>query len=65
MAIFNKFTLVVGDTAKILEHTCVDQDQNPIDLTSATIRLKFRIGSGPWKVRLMTTFGTPSNGIVR
>lgn len=65
MAIFNKFTLVVGDTAKILEHTCVDQDQNPIDLTSATIRIKFRIGSGPWKVRLMTVFGTPTNGVVR
>jgi len=65
MAIFNKFTLVVGDTAKILEHTCVDQDQNPIDLTSATIRLKFRIGSGPWKVRLMVVFGSPVNGVVR
>jgi hypothetical protein len=65
MAIFNKFSLVVGDTAKILQHTCLDQDQEPIDLTDATVRLKFRIGDGDWRVRLMVVYGTPTDGVVR
>ena len=62
---FNKYDLVVGDTAKILEHTCVDQNQDPIDLTDAVVRIKFRIGGGDWKTRLMVVFGTPTNGVVR
>jgi len=61
----NKYDLVVGDTAKTLEHTCVDQDQDPINLTDAVVRIVFRIGDGDWKTRLMTVYGTPTNGVVR
>jgi len=62
---FNKYDLVVGDTAKILEHTCIDQNEDPIDLTDSIVRLKFRIGGGAWKTRLMVVTGDPEDGIVR
>lgn len=57
------FSFVAGDTASVLTVTCKRSDTGVvIDLTGATVRLKWRIDGGTLVTKLMTVT-TPATGV--
>lgn len=55
--------LVAGDTASKLVVTCKDNaTQSVIDLTGATVRLRYRIDGGALQVKTMTVQTPAANG---
>ncbi|MCS6287753.1 MAG: BppU family phage baseplate upper protein [Nitrospira sp.] len=58
--------LVAGDTGTVLVATVRNgQDRSLVDLTGASVRLKYRIDGGALVVRPMTIATPPSSGVAQ
>lgn len=59
------YSFVAGDTASVLTVTCKRSDTGAvIDLTGASVALKYRIDGGTLQSRTMTIDADPSTGVV-
>ena len=57
-------SFVAGDTGSILQTTCKNEDGSIIDLTGATVRVKWKAVDGVLQSRTMTVVGAPAGGVV-
>ena len=57
------YDFVENDDGSILRITCYNDDQSVIDLTGATVVLRWRNSSGAMVERNMTIVGAATNGI--
>jgi hypothetical protein len=56
---------IAGDTITRVRATCKDANTSAIvDLTSTTVKLKYRINDGVLQTRTMTVVSPPTSGIV-
>lgn len=55
---------IAGDTGSVLQVTCKDTDDVAINVTGATVRLKYRIDGAALQTKTMTLV-TAASGIVK
>ncbi len=58
------FPFTEGDTGSVLRITCRNYDGSVIDLTGATVKIRWKNKAGTLVSKSMAIVGAPSNGVV-